>query len=437
MRAREWMNVPTRRRAAGSWRCRATAFAGVAALLVSASRGAIASAEMTTERTAKWQAALQQYVQDPASHRHDVLRLGKQDADELPPMYRLALADAHMRSGHLRTAARMFGDIAAEEPGEPWQGFAAAGGGWASLMRGDRERARSFFEDASAAAGATGVLGDFMVGMLDARSGDTSSALDRFAKITDDPDASGDMRAAAAMGQGYASLWAGDDPGAEEAFARAATDDPSDRLGDDARYGDAFARWHHGDRDGAASALREILAIESPRPVEHDRGTLVDLSPQKLTRASARRYRRLPLRAPAEQVLNLLDPTRGRGACRAPPDRRRRAGAADRHRGCGRRRAVGDGRARCGSVWPTRVRRPRHAAVCIDRTRCTRRRGTVSLARRSPPPRPAVARRARRRPPAERSALVTAASMRRARELRLAVATGAVGGILLGCRKAS
>ena len=307
MRAREWMNVPTRRRAAGSWRCRATAFAGVAALLVSASRGAIASAEMTTERTAKWQAALQQYVQDPASHRHDVLRLGKQDADELPPMYRLALADAHMRSGHLRTAARMFGDIAAEEPGEPWQGFAAAGGGWASLMRGDRERARSFFEDASAAAGATGVLGDFMVGMLDARSGDTSSALDRFAKITDDPDASGDMRAAAAMGQGYASLWAGDDPGAEEAFARAATDDPSDRLGDDARYGDAFARWHHGDRDGAASALREILAIESPRPVEHDRGTLVDLSPQKLTRASARRYRRLPLRAPAEQVLNLLD----------------------------------------------------------------------------------------------------------------------------------
>ncbi len=98
-------------------------------LVLAGAHASFGSAAAPTERSAQWQRVFQQYVQDPAAHRRDLLRLGRRDTAGLQPLYRLALADAHMRSGHLRTAARMFGDIAAEEPGEPWQGFAAAGGG--------------------------------------------------------------------------------------------------------------------------------------------------------------------------------------------------------------------------------------------------------------------------------------------------------------------
>ena len=164
-------------------------------LVLAGAHASFGSAAAPTERSAQWQRVFQQYVQDPAAHRRDLLRLGRRDTAGLQPLYRLALADAHMRSGHLRTAARMFGDIAAEEPGEPWQGFAAAGGGPGVCRSAATANAHgSFFENASAAGGATGVLGDF------------------------------ELVAGSSM------------PAREDAFARAAADDPSGRLADDALW---------------------------------------------------------------------------------------------------------------------------------------------------------------------------------------------------------
>jgi hypothetical protein len=252
-----------------------------------------------------WRDALGRYVQDPAGNRAALLVLGRHADGDLPPLYRVALADANLRAGHLKKAGRLFEDVMSDDAGEPWTSIAAVGRGWVAVSRGRMDEARDYFADASTASGSTGLLADFMVGMIDAERGDPT-ALDRFARVANDPDVPDGLKSAASMADGYARFWMGDDAGAGDAFARIADDETGSPMADEARYAAALVQWRSGDRDGAESALRELASAGSRNPSQRQPAGLVKLDPRGMVRASARRYRRLPLRMPADQVLQML-----------------------------------------------------------------------------------------------------------------------------------
>lgn len=283
----------------------------------------------------RWQTTLPRYAADPAGNRAEVLALGRDGTDGLPPVFGIVLADAHLRAGHLRTAGRLFDEVLAANPGEPWAGFAALGRGWTATRRGDLETARSAFDDASAAPGETGLLGDLMTGMVDAADGAVAQASERFARVVDAPLASEHLQIAALMADGYARFWSGDDAGARAAFERVTERAPQGGVADDARYAAALAQWRQGDRAGAEAALR-TLAAERGRDQDRSSAGVANLDPRSIIRAGAKRYRRLPLGAPSKQLLGTLDldaPSAARASLRrleagaAPPapiqDRRR------------------------------------------------------------------------------------------------------------------
>jgi hypothetical protein len=251
-----------------------------------------------------WRDTLARYAQDPAGNRAALLALGRHADGALPPLYGLALADANMRAGHLRTAGRLFEDVMSEDDGGPWQSVAAVGRGWVAVSRGRMDEAREYFADATTASGSTGLLADFMVGMIDSEKGDPS-ALDRFARVVNDPDVPDGLKSAASMADGYARFWMGDDAGAGAAFARIADGEAGSPMAAEARYAAALVQWRSGDRDGAENALRD-LASAGPGERSRQPAGLVKLDPRGMVRASARRYRRLPWRMPADQVVPML-----------------------------------------------------------------------------------------------------------------------------------
>lgn len=256
--------------------------------------------------SADWQTILAQYAAAPSEHRRAMLALGAGDVSDLPPVARVAIADAELRSNHLHRADRLFDQLIQQDEEGPWAGIAAIGRGWVAARRGRLEDARDYFDAASAAAGDTGMLGDFMVGMIDAGNGDGDSAIERFSRIAESPDASGNLRVAATMAGGYARFWMGDDAGARESFdavQEMAVDEP---VTEDARFAAALSQWRSGDADGAADRLRSLADAPDQGARGESSRALAALHPRAIVQASARRYRSLPLRMPAEQLLPLL-----------------------------------------------------------------------------------------------------------------------------------
>ncbi len=253
----------------------------------------------------RWQSALQAYAQDPYENLPALLSVGRAGTEGLPPAYRVTLGDAHLRAGHLRKAAQLFDGVLAANPGEPWSSFAALGRGWVAVRRGKLGEAREFFSAATEAPGGTGLMADFMVGFVDAENTGGAAAAERFDRIAQHPNASENLRLAAMMAGGYAKFWSGDDAGAEAAFREVAERTDGRPVADDARYVEALARWRGGDRDGAEEALR-TLAASAPTHGPRVSGRLQNLAPRDLVRASARRYRRLPLGMPSELLLSML-----------------------------------------------------------------------------------------------------------------------------------
>lgn len=279
---------------------------GALALMLLTTPG-VARAADAAQSASDWQQVLQRYAQEPAANRRALFRVARRSAADLPPVFRIAVADAHMRAGHLRTAAQQFEDMMKDESGQPWRGLAAVGRGWIAARRGELEGAREYFAEAATAPGSTGLLGDVLVGMLDAGAGAVDEAAARFARVAAHPEATNDLRLAATMGEGYAKLWTGDDAGAIATFQRARTSDSDSGLGDDARYAAALAQWRQGDRVAAEEALRELADAKTATPGARASLTSLRLDPRGLVRGGARRYRELPLRMPADQVLAVLD----------------------------------------------------------------------------------------------------------------------------------
>jgi len=271
-----------------------------------APRSGAATAELAPN-VPRWQSTLQEYARDPAARgsRRALLEIATSGMDGLPPVYRLAVADAYLRAGDLRKASQAFDEIIAADAGEPWSGLAGIGRGWTAVRAGDLGEARGVFADASDSPGSTGLLGDFMVGLIDAGNGHGSEALERFARVTEHPDATEELRLSALMAEGYARFWIGDDTGAQAVFARIMqrADHP---LADDARYAAALSRWRQGDLGIATEMLEGLAESDGERSRALSSG-LARLDPRAMVRASTRQYRRLPLRMPAEQVISLLD----------------------------------------------------------------------------------------------------------------------------------
>jgi prolipoprotein diacylglyceryltransferase len=265
---------------------------------------ALGSLAYAADTAPSWAHTLARYVQDPVASRRAMIAIGRRDDATLSPLARLAVADAHLRSGHMRTAGRMFEAVMADDPDGPWYGIAALGRGWTAASRGRMDEARSFFADAAGVEGSTGLLGDFMVGMIDAGTGDPD-ALERFARVASDADAPEGLRSAAMLAQGYAKFWAGDDAGAGMSFAAMEADDGGS-VTDNARYAAALVQWRGEHRNAAEATLRELAATGPREHTERQPHGLVGLDPRSLLRASARRYRRLPLRMPVDQVTDMM-----------------------------------------------------------------------------------------------------------------------------------
>jgi hypothetical protein len=66
-----------------------------------------------------WLAPLNDYAQDPLGNRRGLRRLERRGTENVPPVVLLAMADARLRSGQRRAAARLFNDVLARDPGEP------------------------------------------------------------------------------------------------------------------------------------------------------------------------------------------------------------------------------------------------------------------------------------------------------------------------------
>lgn len=265
----------------------------------------VARAQLDDGLQRQWQSALQAYAKDPYKNLPALLSVGRAGTEGLPPGLRVTLGDAHLRAGHLRKAAQLFDGVLDANPGEPWSSLAALGRGWVAVRRGKLVEAREFFAAATEAPGGTGLMADFLVGFVDAENTDGTAAAERFDRIAQHPDASENLRLAAMMAGGYAKFWTGDDAGAETAFREVAERTDGRPVAEDARYAEALARWRGGDREGAEEALR-TLAASAPKQGPRVSGRLQNLTPRELVRASARRYRRLPLGMPSELLLSML-----------------------------------------------------------------------------------------------------------------------------------
>ncbi|MEW6268796.1 MAG: hypothetical protein AB1689_05800, partial [Thermodesulfobacteriota bacterium] len=224
----------------------------------------------------------------------------------LPPVVLLALADARLRGGALAAADQAFAEVAAQEAGTPWDGWARLGRGWVAIRRGDLAQARAHLVQVANAPEASATLATFMLAMIDAVDGQPRAAGARFATIRDDERSSSTLRAAARLGHAYASYWARDDGGARAAFDAIA--DEGGAFTDDARYAAARATLRSGDRDGAVLMLRalagrsEVAAGSAAVP-----RALLDLEPAAILDRGFAAYRRAALRAPEQQLVALLD----------------------------------------------------------------------------------------------------------------------------------
>jgi hypothetical protein len=216
-----------------------------------------------------WTDALRRYAQNPLRHRRLLRRIEREGREDHPPIVLLALADARLRAGSFAAADRLFARAMAAGPDEPFAMWAVLGRAWVRLL--------AEVEDDAGAS---------------------------LAQVCDDARAS---LTAAALSAAYTRYWRRDDGAAVVAAFDAAVAAADASLIDDARYGAARARLRAGDIDGARPILRDLAGWHTngrPGPASP---ALVALERRALLRAGFERYRRGPVRPPAQQVVVMLD----------------------------------------------------------------------------------------------------------------------------------
>lgn len=248
--------------------------------------------------------ALAAYARNPLHNRRALRLLEHRGTADLPPVVLIAMADARLRSGQRRRAAHLFEELLAREPGEPWVSWAKLALGWNALLGGDPDGARPWLEEVASAGTPTSGLSGLLVALIDASDG-KPVGVKTFDDVARDPQSSPALRAVSRLGGAYARYWDGEYRAAIGAFDQAAAS-AIPELVDDAKYGAAWSRIRAGDRANGEEALRALAAgAKAHGPAVSE--ALVNLDQRALLRAGFERYRRGPVRAPEDQITQLLD----------------------------------------------------------------------------------------------------------------------------------
>jgi hypothetical protein len=256
---------------------------------------------------ADWNGAFARYAADPFTNRAALLALRHRPTEDVAPLHLLALADAELRAGRLRGAERHFEEARARGLPEPWGTWAEVGVAWTALARGDVAAARTCFLNIAAEAPGSRAMAEYALALIDAGEG-TREGGTTFITVAGDAESPTSLRTAARLGAAYARYWAGEYGAAELAFRALVAEEPDGVMADDARYAAAWSALQAGDRQGAMAELRQ-LAAERPTSARGSNASreLVNLEPRALVHAGFQRYRRLPLRAPEEQLAAVLN----------------------------------------------------------------------------------------------------------------------------------
>lgn len=243
-----------------------------------------------------WTRLANEYVVDPKAAAPRMIELYRSGTQDLPPGYRIVLADAYLRTGQLVEAQRLFAEVRESAPGSPWNEFASLGLGAAEMIRGNAAAAEVHFADVlnspERSAHALGNLGRGQALLADGRPEEARAAFDAAAaNAVVDPE----YRQAGSFGSALARHAAGDSEGAVAALEALAESDPDGPLSRDARYAAARIRLETGEREAGIAALQELLA----RCDEAERSGRVSRSLRRLDaravgRAWLRNYQETP-----------------------------------------------------------------------------------------------------------------------------------------------
>jgi hypothetical protein len=245
-------------------------------------------------------------VRDPVEGGRALRQLRRRRPPDLPPVVLLALADAEMRVGHVRTATNLFREARERSPGGPWAHWADIGLASASVMSGGSE-SRSELEEMAASDGPLSPTAAMVLAPMDARQGDLGGAGINFEQVAAANQASQNLREAARLGLAYVRYWESDLNRAMTAFTAVANANPGGQFADDARYGAAWVRVQRGDPD-AVAALQEVADAypAGDRRVALSRGA-IELEPRSVLRTGFRRYRRSGIQLPEDVLAGVLD----------------------------------------------------------------------------------------------------------------------------------
>jgi len=116
----------------------------------------------------------------------------------------LLLADARLRQGNRRAAARLFESLLANEPPEQVAAWAEIGLGWTAIADGDTAAASAWFARLAGGAPATRALARFMQALIAATDGDDAAAVRGFDTVASDATAPFTLRQSSALGAAYA-----------------------------------------------------------------------------------------------------------------------------------------------------------------------------------------------------------------------------------------
>lgn len=264
-------------------------------------------------------ALFSRYVDNPAANLGAMKALGRGPVDVFPSGVALLLGDAFLRTGDNASAARIFSLVLARHEGQPIEGIASIGLGWATFAQGELAAARLLFESGlaqtesvqesdprSRALVGVNQVSQLAIGLLDAYQGQGAAAELRLDQLAVSPATDFSLRPVARLGAAYARYWAGDYAGAAASFDVVALEFPDAPTADDGRYGAAWSRWRGGDRASALDDL-ETLARERPRGGRaRISRELVDLDRREIVLRGLRGDRR-PVGSPVQRVAGALD----------------------------------------------------------------------------------------------------------------------------------
>ena len=269
----------------------------VAALLVALALGD-ACWPATLPATTSWGEVIEAYLRDPAANGEALIDLAGARRTDLPPVVRLAVADALLRRGDSAAVRRLLPALADAAPASPWSSFAQLGLGMVEARRGNLRAAWARFAAAARTPGAVGRAALLAGAHAAAALGDAATAgafLDRL--LHDDPGLPAGVRWAGELARATIMLGEQDPLAAARAFSALRQNASDSEQAADASYGEAQASLRQGDVEAARLRLRALLAecatgpSRQGDPERHASSALLRLESRAILRTWLLNYR--------------------------------------------------------------------------------------------------------------------------------------------------